>query len=119
MNEVHIVSAERNTVIRSSTQFDQQAIVAIGGDLRSIDIIRLFWEEAIELINKQPPVVWINLKSVQFADTKLIACIVALLHRAEERGIQLWIVGSNAVLEVMRLCKFPQIKNFILTRRVA
>ena len=118
MNEVHKVSAERNTNIRSSSELDQHAIVAIDGDLRNIDIIRLFWEEAIELINKQPPVVWINLKGVRFADTKLIACIVALLRRAEERGIQLWIVGPNAVLEVMRLCKFPQIKNFVLIRRV-
>ena len=119
MNEVYKASPERNTNIRSSSELDQHAIVAIDGDLRNIDIIRLFWEEAIELINKQPSVVWINLKGVRFADTKLIACIVALLRRAEERGIQLWIVGPNAVLEVMRLCKFPQIKNFVLIRRVA
>jgi len=119
MNEVHRASTELDTVIRSTTELSQSGVLAIGGDLRNVDIIRLFWTEAIELLNEKPHVVWINLKGVRYADTKLIACIVALLRRAEEQGIQLFIVGSNAVQEVMRLCKIPKIKNFTSIRRAA
>ena len=98
---------------------DQSWVLAIGGDLRKIDIIREFWQSSIELIDLKPPALWINFTSVQFADTKLAACIIAILRRADIQGIQVYIVGSSAVQDVLSLCKVPPLKYFTETKKAA
>ncbi len=91
---------------------DSSDVVAVGGDLRKIEVVREFWQLAIETLETNPPAVWINFTSVDFADTKLAACIVAILRRATEVGVQVYIVGSKAVSEVLHLCKFPVLDQY-------
>ena len=91
---------------------DSSHVVAVGGDLRKIDVVRQFWQLAIETLGNSPPALWINFTTVDFADTKLAACIIAILKRANEVGVQVYIIGSKAVSEVLHLCKFPPLKQF-------
>ena len=91
---------------------DKSWAVAIGGDLRKIDVIREFWQIVIEIIENEPTALWLNFTSVAFADTKLAACIIAILRRAEEQKIQVYIVGSDPVQEMFHLCKMPPLKYF-------
>ena len=91
---------------------DNSHVVAVGGDLRKIEVVREFWQLAIERLDDSPPALWINFTTVASADTKLAACIIAILRRAKELGVQVYIIGSKAVSEVMHLCKFPPIEQF-------
>ena len=91
---------------------DSSNVVAVGGDLRKIDVVREFWQLAIEMLGDTPPALWINFTTVAFADTKLAACIVAILRRAKEMGVQVYIIGSEAVSEILHLCKFPPLEQF-------
>ena len=91
---------------------DSSHVVAVGGDLRKIDVVREFWQLAIETLEDTPPALWINFTTVTTADTKLAACIVAILRRAIEIGVQVYIIGSKAVSEAMHLCKFPPLEQF-------
>jgi anti-anti-sigma regulatory factor len=98
------------------TMQDQSCALIIGGDLRQLDVIRDFWQAAIEAIESNPPALWVNFTYVTFADTKSAACIVAILRRAQERGTSVHIVGSDAVQEVLKLCKFPPLRQFTKVR---
>ncbi len=93
-------------------QHDKSSVLTIGGDVRKIDLIRHFWQVAIETIDSCPNALWINFTHVSYADTKLAACIIALLRRAMDTCIQIYIIGSKAVCEVLNLCKFPELKQF-------
>jgi anti-anti-sigma regulatory factor len=98
---------------------DQSIVLAIGGDLRKIDVIRDFWQAATNCIETQPIAIWINFSSVNQADTKLAACIVAILRRAKEHDVPIYIIGSVHVQEVLLLCKFPPLKEFIGVNKAA
>jgi len=98
---------------------DQSIVLAIGGDLRKIDVIRDFWQAATSCIETQPIAIWINFSSVNQADTKLAACIVAILRRAKEHDVPIYIIGSVHVQEVLLLCKFPPLKEFIGVNKAA
>ena len=104
---------------QTSVNTDKSLVLAIGGDLRKIDVIREFWQVAIEHLETHPPAFWINFSSVQHADTKLAACIVAILRRAREQDVKVYIVGSVHVQEVLLLCKFPPLKEFVGTSQAA
>jgi len=86
--------------------------ILTGGDLRKINAVRDFWKLAIEALELQPNAIWLNLTEVVFADTKLAACIVAILRRAELLGTEVYIIGSSAVLAILQLCKVPPLKHF-------
>jgi anti-anti-sigma regulatory factor len=96
----------------SSRNPDQSQVIAMEGDLRKTDSIREFWQLAIELLALKPTALWINFTKVSFADTKLAACIIAIIRRAREMGIRLFIIGSSAVEEVLLLCKIPPLQQF-------
>ena len=64
------------------------------------------------MLGDSPPALWINFTTVASADTKLAACIIAILRRANEMGVQVYIIGSKAVSEVLHLCKFPPLEQF-------
>ena len=98
---------------------DQSWVVAIGGDLRKIDVIRDFWQVAIEIIDDQPPALWLNFTTVITADTKLAACIIAIMRRAEENGVEMFIIGSSAVQDMLKLCKLPLLKCFTQINKAA
>ena len=49
---------------------DRSHVVAIGGDLRKIDVVREFWKLAINTLEDSPPALWINFTTVASADTK-------------------------------------------------
>ena len=98
---------------------DQSWVVAIGGDLRKIDVIRDFWQVVIDIIEDTPPALWINFSTVAYADTKLAACIIAIMRRAEEQGVEMFIVGSSAVQDMLKLCKVPPLKCFTQINKAA
>ncbi|MBC8309087.1 MAG: STAS domain-containing protein [Phycisphaerales bacterium] len=102
--------SNRETSITLTMQ-DQSCALVIGGDLRQIEVIREFWQASIEAINSNPPALWINFTTVDFADTKLAACIIAIMKRAYEVGVQVYIIGSKAVSEILQLCKFPPLEQ--------
>jgi ABC-type transporter Mla MlaB component len=89
--------------------------ILVGGDLRNIQVIRDFWNVALEVLATVPHTIWLNLAAVLEADTKLAACIVAVLRRAQEHGTQMYIVGSEAVQDMLKLCKVPPLKQFTTT----
>ena len=60
---------------------DYSRAVAIAGDLTNCDIVRAFWQATIGVLEQQPPELWLNLTKVVKADTKLAACVVALIRR--------------------------------------
>ena len=104
---------------QTTKQPDGSIVLAIGGDLRKIEVIREFWQVAIPQIELQPTDLWINFSTVQHADTKLAACIVALVRRARDKNVRVYIIGSVHVQEVLLLCKFPQLDEFVGTKKAA
>ena len=94
-----------------STAGDEIAIL-IGGDLRTINAVRDFWQLVIQTLESSPKSIWLNLTGVGQADTKLAACIIAVLRRAHTNGIDVFIVGSDAVQDTLKLCKVPPIRHF-------
>ncbi len=86
--------------------------VSVGGDLRKIEVIRHFWQEVLIQLEKNPPAIWVNFSSVLYADTKLAACIVAIIRRANDLGVEIYIIGSSAVAAVLHLCKIPPLSQF-------
>ena len=84
----------------------------VGGDLRKIEVVRKFWKLSVEVLTDSPSVIWLNLSAVLQADTKLAACIVAILRRAQDHDTIVYIVGSNAVQDVLKLCKVPPLYQF-------
>ena len=79
----------------------------------------LVWKPKIDSIETKPIAIWINFSSVKQADTKLAACIVAILRRAKEYEVPIYIIGSVHVQEVLLLCKFPPLKEFIGVNKAA
>jgi hypothetical protein len=94
---------------------DYSRAVAIGGDLTNCNIIRAFWLASIEVLEHQPPELWLNLTKVVKADTKLAACVVALIRRAYECGTIIHIIGSRVVQDILNFCKLPPLRQFIVT----
>ena len=86
--------------------------IAVTGDLSDIELVREFWQLTIQILDKGPKAVWINLTSVNTADTKLAACIVAIIRRADLQGVSIQVIGSQAVEEIMALCKLPTFRQF-------
>jgi len=95
---------------------DYSRAVAITGDLTNCDIIRAFWQASIGVLEQEPPELWLNLSKVAKADTKLAACVIALIRRGDECGTIVHIIGSSVVQDVLNLCKVPPLREFTLTR---
>ncbi len=86
--------------------------ILVGGDLRNIAVVRAFWKVALEVLDTVPDTIWLNLAAVLQADTKLAACIVAVLRRASACGTEVHIVGSDAVQDILNLCKVHPLEHF-------
>jgi len=86
--------------------------IVVGGDLRTIDTIRFFWQLTLEALAAEPAAIWLNLSQVSSADTKLAACLVAILRRAQEHDTAVYIIGSDAVQDILKLCKIPPLHQF-------
>ena len=111
-------SEEPSSFVISTDSPNEYAIV-IGGDLSNIDSVRGFWQSVIQTLEQSPETIWLNLTQVDNADTKLAACLVAILRRADSTGTSVHIVGSSVVDEVMALCKVPPLKQFTNVRKAA
>ena len=111
-------SEEPSSFVISTDSLKDYAIV-IGGDLSNIDYVRSFWQSVIQTLEQSPETIWLNLSQVNNADTKLAACLVAILRRADTVGTSIHIVGSAEVEEVMALCKVPPLKQFTNVRKAA
>jgi len=92
--------------------------IAVTGNLSDINLVRDFWQLTIQIIEEAPHAVWINLTSVNTADTKLAACIVAIIRRADLQGVSIQVIGSQAVEEIMALCKLPTFRQFTAASKV-
>jgi len=95
---------------------DYSRAVPIAGDLTNCDIIRAFWQAAIGVLEQHPPELWLNLTKVAKADTKLAACVVALIRRADACGTVVHIIGSLVVQDILNLCKVPPLRKFTLSQ---
>ena len=95
---------------------DYSRAVAIAGDLTNCDIIRSFWQATIGVLEQEPPELWLNLTKVAKADTKLAACVVALIRRADASGTVVHIIGSLVVQDILNFCKVPPLREFTLTQ---
>ena len=93
--------------------------ISVTGDMTNIELVREFWQLTIQTLEDAPHAVWINLTSVQIADTKLAACIVAIIRRADLQGISIHVIGSQAVEEIMDLCKLPIFRQFTAATKAA
>ncbi len=91
--------------------------IAAAGNLSDCDAVREFWQMAICVLEEGPPELWLNLTRVVGADTKLAACLVALLRRADEQNTVVHIVASAAVREILDLCRMPPLRCFIESRK--
>ena len=103
---------EKPTSYCLESTLGNEIAILIGGDLRTIHAVRDFWQLVIQTIESAPKSIWLNLTGVCQADTKLAACIVAILRRAHTKGIDVFIVGSDAVQDTLKLCKVPPLKHF-------
>ena len=93
-------------------QSEPTKAILVGGDLRTIETIRAFWQLSLEELDSKPLAIWLNLTNVFYADTKLAACLVAIIRRAQEHDTSVYIVGSDAVQDVLKLCKVPPLQLF-------
>lgn len=111
-------SEEPSSFVISTDSPNEYAIV-IGGDLTNIGYIRGFWQSVIHTLEQSPDTIWLNLTEVNRADTKLAACLVAILRRADAIGTTVQIVSSTEVESAMNLCKVPPLKQFTNVRKAA
>ena len=95
-----------------------RAVVA-AGDLSNCDAVRAFWQSSILALAQPPPEIWLNLTRVVRADTKLAACIVALLRRADRQGTMVHIVGSSQVMDVLDVCRMPPLPGYVAARKAS
>ena len=102
-----------------STDSPKEYAIVIGGDLANIEYVRGFWQSVIQTLEQSPDTIWLNLTKVNRADTKLAACLVAILRRADAIGTTVQIVSSNEVESAMKLCKVPPLKQFTNVRKAA
>ncbi|MDP7006562.1 MAG: hypothetical protein QF718_10185 [Phycisphaerales bacterium] len=86
--------------------------ISIGGDLRRVEVVRALWQLTIQIIEESPVAVWLNLTRVLEADTKLAACLIAILRRARTQNTSIYIIGSNEVQNILKLCKVPPLSQF-------
>ena len=86
--------------------------ISIGGDLRSVEVVRALWKLTIRVLEESPVAIWLNLTQVLEADTKLAACIIAILRRARTQNTSIYIIGSNEVQNILKLCKVPPLTQF-------
>ncbi len=93
-------------------QSEPTKAIVVAGDLRTINTVRAFWQLTLEALEVEPAALWLNLTNVSFADTKLAACLVAILRRAQEHETVVYIIGSNAVQDILKLCKVPPLYQF-------
>jgi anti-anti-sigma regulatory factor len=93
-------------------QSEPTKAIVVGGDLRTIETIRSFWQLTLDALAAEPAAIWLNLTKVTFADTKLAACLIAILRRAQEHDTDVYIVGSDSVQDILKLCKVPPLQLF-------
>jgi anti-anti-sigma regulatory factor len=51
----------------------------------------------------------IDLTATQLVDTKLVACLIAVLRRARRRGVRLEVHASPAVLQWLDVCRLRDV----------
>ena len=112
MNVPNDMGGTYSEQITKVLNLDNSWVISINGDLREIDRIRDFWQQANILLDRMPTALWINFTRVISADTKLAACIIAILRKSNELEIPIYIIGSATVEEVLLLCKIPTLQQF-------
>jgi anti-anti-sigma regulatory factor len=80
-------------------------VLAPDADMTSSDRVRDLFNGCRRLLRRGVTHVVIDLQAVTAADTKLLACLVALLRLARSASAHLEICLSSAVLDVARVCR--------------
>jgi len=73
--------------------------------MTSSDRVHELFDQCRRLLRSGIRHVVIDLHNVRLADTKLLACIVALYQMARSASVHLEVCLSNAVLDLARVCR--------------
>jgi len=84
-------------------------LVVTARDMTSGERVGELFNCALDVLRERPPQVLIDLHGVTAADTKLLACIIALYRLALEMSVQLEVCVSNAVMEITRICRLEPV----------
>ncbi len=82
-----------------------QRVFLADADMTSSDRVHELFNECRRVLRQGIRHVVIDLHNVRLADTKLLACIVALYQMARSASVRLEVCLSNAVLDVARVCR--------------
>ena len=82
-----------------------ERVVVAASDMTSSDMVRDLFNRCRRLLRHGAQRVIIDLQCVQAADTKLLACLIALHRLARSASARLELCMSSAVLDVARICR--------------
>lgn len=80
-------------------------IAADSSDMTSCEQVGQFFEKVRKLIDPKTQCIVIDLQQVDRADTKLLACLVALYQLAARSSVRLEVFESVAVHRVVDFCR--------------
>ena len=80
-------------------------VTPVDTDLTSCERVRNLFLWTRRLIRQGGRLIIIDLKHVDHADTKLIACLVALHQAARPASVRLEVLASGAVQRVVEFCR--------------
>ena len=80
-------------------------VVVTERDMTDSDCVLALFDRCTKLLREGTRHVVIDLHHVEAADTKLLACIVAIYQMARSSSARLEVCLSNAVREVARICR--------------
>jgi ABC-type transporter Mla MlaB component len=75
------------------------------GDMTDCDSIRGFFVRCARSIDDGCDSLVIDLNQVQRADTKLMACLIAVFQHARAASVKVELWSSDAVLDMIEFCK--------------
>ena len=82
-----------------------QTVIAADSDMTDSSSMARFLARCRRSLRVQPPVLVIDLQQVEFADTKLVACLVFLFREAQRLAVRIEFRMSVAAETVIRLCR--------------
>ena len=96
---------KRARVLQCRHEAGAERVVVVASDMTSSDRVRDLFNRCQRLLRKGARRVVIDLHEVKAADTKLVACLVALHRLANATSARLELCLSSAVIEVARICR--------------
>ena len=91
--------------LRGPSSPREQRVFLADADMTSSDRVHELFKQCRRVLRQGIGHVVIDLHNVRCADTKLLACIIALYQLARSASVRLEICLSNAVLDLARVCR--------------